>query len=165
MSRLLEDDLAQMVGELTGISMAQLILNIFHLCEWAVVHKFSPPPRHHLAHPPAPDKFAIQPHTQKTADDSPGEKAGNRRPVEFGSGKGESELSAAVEKLLTDVFEGWTDIQSRVSKRKYTIVAYPIYLMLVRVAVETILRNAGAQFTCFTGTKVLALLGLKCWLY
>ena len=47
--RLTSGDLAVLVGELTGINMARLILHICRLCEWVLVHDCNAPPGHDLA--------------------------------------------------------------------------------------------------------------------
>ena len=41
-----------------------------------------------------------------------------------------------------ETFKGWIEMQGRISKRQHAVIAYPIYLMLIRVAVETVMRNA-----------------------
>ena len=126
-------DLAVLVGEMTGIGMAQLILNLCQLCEWAIVHNFRPPPGHKLADPGL-ESFRIRPRTGGDSASPPA--AGDA------GGAQEADLTPAVEQILVDTFSGWVEIQGRVTKRAHTVVAYPIYLMLVRVAVETVMRNA-----------------------
>lgn len=51
-------------------------------------------------------------------------------------------LSKSVEVLILSIYEGWVDMQSRITRRSMMVLAYPIYLMLIRVCVETVLRNA-----------------------
>ena len=134
--RLAAQDLAVLVGEMTSISMAQLILNLCQLCEWAIVHNFRPPPGHRLANPNT-NRFRIQPlPVRDDGDGAAAAGAGDAR------GAQDSELTPAVELVLVNIFTGWVEMQGRVTKRAHTVVAYPIYLMLVRVAVETVMRNA-----------------------
>jgi len=134
--RLPAEELAILVGELTGIKMAQLILHMCQLCEWAIVHKCSPPPGHDLAGP-TEESFVIPPLPPK----------GERGKTAGGGGGGEgggaaSGLAPAVEGVLMETFKGWIEMQGRISKRQHAVIAYPIYLMLIRVAVETVMRNA-----------------------
>eukprot|EP00802_Teleaulax_amphioxeia_P011546 Tamp_11579.p1 GENE.Tamp_11579~~Tamp_11579.p1 ORF type:complete len:389 (+),score=87.52 Tamp_11579:100-1167(+) len=134
--RLAAQDLAVLVGEMTSISMAQLILNLCQLCEWSIVHNFRPPPGHRLANPNT-NRFRIQPlPVRDDGDGAAAAGAGDAR------GAQDSELTPAVELVLVNIFTGWVEMQGRVTKRAHTVVAYPIYLMLVRVAVETVMRNA-----------------------
>ena len=61
-------------------------------------------------------------------------------------------LSRRVQRVwvLIDTFNGLVEIQGRVTKRAHTTMAYPIHLMLVRVSVETRVRNVN-------GTKQLCI--------
>lgn len=54
-------------------------------------------------------------------------------------------LGKAVEEVILGVYEGWVDMQARVQRRSLMVLAYPIYLMMLRVCVETVLRNSIAS--------------------
>ena len=49
-----------------------------------------------------------------------------------------------IENLLLKIFGGWMEIQSHMMKRAQKLVAFPIYLMLIRVVLETVFRNAAS---------------------
>lgn len=134
--RLTSGDLAVLVGELTGINMARLILHICRLCEWVLVHDCNAPPGHDLADAEL-DKFTIQPMgTEKK------EVGGRTMWCDGAERGGKAAISPAVEEILVETFRLWIDMQGRISRRQHMVISYPIYLMLVRVAVETVLRNA-----------------------
>lgn len=110
-ARLQAEDLAVLVGELTGLAMAQLILNVSHLCEWLIVHKADHQGTHSLA-------LTVE---------------------ERATG---AQLSKRLEALVLEVFGAWVEMQGRIAKPAHMVVALPIYLMLLRVGVETLFRNA-----------------------
>jgi hypothetical protein len=153
--RIAPQDLAVLVGELTSICMAQLILNVCHLCEWAIVHNCHPPEGHNLSTPDTDqqDSFTIQPLVPRKGPQGAagaGDTGKGVGPVMWGGGGEEGSeggggkplLAPSVQAVLVETFRLWIDVQGRISKRTHMVIAYPIYLMLIRVAVETVLRNA-----------------------
>eukprot|EP00960_Hanusia_phi_P054372 762637-Hanusia_phi.AAC.3 len=49
-----------------------------------------------------------------------------------------------IEDLLLRIFGGWMEIQGHMMKRAQKLIAFPIYLMLIRVVLETVFRNAAS---------------------
>jgi len=142
--RLPPEDLAVLVGELTGTAMAQLILYLCQLCEWAILHNCRPPSGHSLAHP------NLEPSGIKPLTTQGGQLGAGAGRAERDAGAN-SEITPAVEDLLIDTFTAWVEMQGRIVKRTHMVIAYPIYLMLIRVAVETVMRNSAPSM--FKGPK------------
>mmetsp|Transcript_25976 Transcript_25976/g.85505 ORF Transcript_25976/g.85505 Transcript_25976/m.85505 type:complete len:516 (-) Transcript_25976:266-1813(-) len=112
--RLSSQDMALLVTELTGLEIAQLILDVCEFCEWAILFKGSK----------GDEANEIK------VDDRP------RSPPQ--------KQDKDIENLLLKIFGGWMEIQSHMMKRAQKLVAFPIYLMLIRVVLETVFRNAAS---------------------
>lgn len=111
-ARLAPEDFAMLLGELTSVALAKLIHMVARVVEWASQGE---------------EGASVLPHP---LDPSPEEAACGAR------------VSAALEALLLAIFSDWVEMQGRVARHQTAVLAFPVYLMLVRVGVETVLRNA-----------------------